>query len=344
MIKEHSKKRRKFAHEILGIIALCGLISLLLFLLLVNITSTAVEIYCIDYDVPMTEFDWIAVDRLIFGAGAVIAILCFSILFLALLSNRLSYIRKLTEGIHRLHPQHSGAPIPLEGNNELTELAEAINQMSAAQMQLRKKEQALALEKEQLIRTLSHDIRTPLTSVLSYSEYLATEPELSREEQQAHLQTIRKKAEQIRDLTDILLDGKAGNEEFFEDARLLLVQLAQEFEEALEDRFSVRTDFSRCIPFRGHFDVQQLRRVFDNLSSNVAKYADPAEPVFLFVSIQDGVLVIRQANTVLVSDDPATGHGLGISSIRRIAQHYGGRVSTRKTQTQFAITVEFSNY
>lgn len=344
MTKKRSVKRRKFAHEILLIIGICALISLILFMFLVSITVTAVEIYCFDYDVPMTEFDWIAVDRTIFGAGAVISMICFSILFLALLSNRLAYIRKLTEGIHRLPLETDGAPIPLEGNNELTELADAINHMAVTQKQIRQKEQLLAQEKDQLIRTLSHDIRTPLTSVLSYSEYLAGPNDLSDDARQEYLTTIHKKAEQIRDLTDILLDGGKRNVECFADGKLLMEQLAQEFEEALEDRFSVRTDFSQCVNFSGSFDVQELRRIFDNLSSNVLKYADPGQPVFLFVSQRNKTLVIRQTNTVLVCTPSTESYHLGIRSIRRIAQNYSGSVHTQESREQFSITITLSDF
>ncbi len=74
MTERHAKKRRKFAHEILGLIALSALSALIIFLILTQAAATATEVYCFNKDVPMTEFDWIAVDRWIFGTGAVIAI------------------------------------------------------------------------------------------------------------------------------------------------------------------------------------------------------------------------------------------------------------------------------
>ena len=118
------------------------------------------------------------------------------------------------------------------------------------------KEKALNEEKEQLIRTLSHDIRTPLTSILSYSEFLSSPQTCSSEALQEYLPLIQKKALQIRELTDILLDGGKRNPERFEDARLLMEQLIGEFEDALEDNYKVSTDFAQCSPFAGIFDVQ----------------------------------------------------------------------------------------
>ena len=331
---------KKLSHQILGLIGLCAGISLALFLILSGIATPMVETYVFQHDIPMTEFDWMDVDRWIFGVSAFLACCSFSVLFLVLLSDRIAYIRKITDGIDALHDPAAGVAIPLEGNNELTALARAINEMSQARQQLRQKEQALAEEKEQLVHSLSHDIRTPLTSILAYSELLAQQAE---GEQKAGLTTIRSKAEQIRDLTAVLLDGTRRNPETFDDGKLLMEQIVAEFEEELEDRFSIHIDFDRCPAFSARLDVQELRRVFDNLASNIRKYADPAQPVTLAVEYETGVLMISQANTILPQTEQAESYGIGLNSIRRIAQSYGGSVAVEEDKHQFRISIIFRN-
>ena len=333
--------RRKLSYEILGLIALSAAISLVLFLVLSGAASVIAEEYCFQKDIPMTEFDWIAVDRWIFGLSAFLSCCSFSVLFLFLLGDRIAYIRKITKGIARLHQPERADPIPLEGNNELTDLAAAINEMWETRRQLQEKERALADEKEQLIRSLSHDIRTPLTAILSYSDYLADREDISPADRDAYLQTIRKKAEQIRDLTAVLLDGSRRQLEHFEDGKLLMEQLAAEFEETLEENFPLELDFSSCPAFAGQFDVQELRRIFDNLSSNIQKYADPAQPVRLGVAFENGTLRICQTNGVLPRKIELDSHHIGLSSIRRIAQLYGGTVTVGECETQFSISIEF---
>ena len=336
-------KRRQFAHEILGLIAISALSALILFLVLVNIAVTVAEVYCFENDVPMTEFDWMEVEMWIFGVGGILAVILFCVLFLVMMADRLAYIRKITQGIDAMRIGETNSAIPLEGNNELTELADAINYMSAARQQLQEKKQILTQEKDALIRSLSHDIRTPLTSILAYSEYLAEEDSLSAEERKKHLTMMKKKAQQIRELTDILLDGSKRNLETFDDARLLIEQLAAEFEEALEDRFAVQTDLSRCGKFSGTFDVQELRRIFDNLSSNARKYADPGHPVTLTIRTEDGNLEIRQTNGVL-GVQAEDSFQLGIPSIRRIAQHYGGSAVVQLDNETYSITIRLSQF
>lgn len=339
-----TQKPYKLAHEILGLIAISALAALLLFLILSGTTTALVEEYVFFNDVPMTEFDWINIDRLVLGGSVILSLGLFTVLFLALLADRLAYIRKITQGIEALRRGEGEQPIPAEGNNELTSLAEAVNFLSAHQKQVKEKEQALQREKEELIRSLSHDIRTPLTSVLTYSEYLVDrETGLSSEGRQ-QLELIRKKSLQIRDLTDILLDGGKRNLEHFDDARLLFAQLVEEFTEELENSFELHTDLTNCAAFSGSFDVQELRRLFDNLTSNVRKYADPQKQVLLKITLLDGSIVIHQTNYVRVDAEKVGGFGIGISSIRRIAGHYRGSVSVSEDGNSFAVTATLSDF
>ena len=337
------KKPRKLAWEILGLIAISAAAAVVLFSILSWIAAVIAESYCFYYDVEMTEFDWIETDRWIFSVSAVISCGFFMVLFLSLLADRIVYIRKLTQGIRQLQQEDAPCTIPLEGRNELTLLACAIHEMWEKRQQLREKEQELAEEKEKLIRTLSHDIRTPLTSVLSYTEYLLHTQDLPRSEQEKYLELIRKKGEQIRDLTQLLLDGGTRSSEHFADARLLMAQLAAEFEAALEDGFSVKTELSGCPSFAGSFDVQELRRIFDNLSSNVAKYADPACPVQLRIWVAEGMHIL-QSNAVAKNAPREDSYRLGLNSIRRIAQYYGGRVEIRQDDENFDIHITLLDY
>lgn len=335
-------KQRKLAYEILGLIGISAFFAALLLLILSWAGGAVVQSYCFHNDIIMTEFDWLEADRWIWGVSGVLAAIGFSLLFLVLLSERMAYIRTITEGIHALRLGQTGNALPLEGRNELTELADSINFMSETQRQLREREQTLTREKEQFIRALSHDIRTPLTSILAYSEYLTSENTLPEETQKAHLQMIRKKAEQIRELTALLLDGDKRHPEYFEDAKLLIEQLAAEFEEALEEQFDVHTDLSGCTAFAGSFDVQEMRRIFDNLSTNVQKYAGSHQPIHLHIRGDKAGLCIRQTNAISTTPDQRDSYKLGINSIRRIAQNYGGSVDVTQDGENFAITIILS--
>jgi len=329
-------KRRKLSHEILGLLAVTLLLSAVLMTVLYVFGSGIIDSYWFRMDVVPSETQLAEGDSLVFNGSLLISVIFFFLLFLALLGERLAYIRELTRGIDALRQGEAECHIPLEGNNELTQLAEAIHYLSDTQQQVRQQERALAEEKEQLIRTLSHDIRTPLTSILSYSEMLAAQQGPIPHD---YPQLVLKKTRQIQALTDILLDGGIRKPEYFEDARLLFFQLAEEWEETLEGQFPIRTDLALDTPFSGHFDVQELRRVLDNLCSNIEKYADPIHPVMLSIHAGPKEIVIRQSNAVALTAEKTEGFQVGLQSIRRIAQNYGGSIQVDQDKETFTITI-----
>lgn len=335
-------KRKSLSKELLLIIGKSAFISFIIFFLLNGITLGIIEEYVFNHDLVLNEFDWLTIQHWIFIISTILTSIIFSILFLSLLKEKINYIHKITKGINDFHSYESFQPIDIEGNNELTDLAQSINQMSITQQNIRNKEKALSQEKEVFIRSLSHDIRTPLTSILAYSEYL-NKNELYIDEQKNYLQLIQKKAEQIRELTDILLDGNKRNLEYFENGKLLITQIVNEFEEELEDNYDISIDISNLTSFSGHFDVQELRRIFDNLVSNIYKYADANHPIYLNVYIDNNTLTIHQSNTIQLNIEKSESYQIGLNSIKRIAQMYDGTVIVKKTNTSFSITIHLNN-
>ncbi len=337
------KRRRKLLFEILLMVAFCFVLSLILFAVSVTLSRALIEEYCFNHDVPMDEFDWYHLEMTLIGAGFSVSALFFVVLFIVLFFERFAYIRKITAGVEALRQGNTSHRVRLVGNNELTELAEAVNYLSESERKIKEKEHKLNEEREELIRTLSHDIRTPLTSLMSYTELLAAKDSLNDAEQREYLVLVSKKTAQIKQLTDILLDGGNRTVEHFEDARLLFEQLAEEFVSELEENFEFAAVSTNLPVFSGHFDVGELRRIFDNLISNIGKYADPGKAVLLTISKPDSGIVIRQSNTVKEDRQPSESYKMGLSSIRRIAYNYNGSVKVSDADGKFEIIITLSN-
>ena len=341
MINMKSNKRRKLSGEILGLLAVTLVLALILLQFVGIVARAMIDSFLFMRDIVLTEAQYAQLDDWVFHLSLLVSVAFFIILFLFLLGERLSYIREVLAGIDALRSGQEDYVVPLEGSNELTQLAEAVNYLSRTQREVKEQERVLNEEKEQFIRALSHDIRTPLTSIMAYSELLTGANTVDPQEQTRYLELIQHKAGQIKDMTDILLDGSKRNPEYFEDARLLIEQLTAEFEEMLEDGFSIEASLD-CPAFPGTFDVQELRRIFDNLVSNVQKYADPDRPVKISISLEGVQLLIRQENAVRERIAPADGYQIGLRSIQRIAQNYAGQVDVQKDDAAFAITITLS--
>lgn len=344
MWNNRSGKRGRLSFEILGLFAVCFAVSVALYFFLGFFGLAAVENYCWKQERPLSEEQLYHLDGVIFSVSLTVSVIFFVVLFLILFGERLSYIFTIIRGVDTLRRGEYGYRLPIEGNNELTLLAEAINYLSETERAVKEKEKCLYEEREALIRTLSHDIRTPLTSVISYTELLSAKENLTPQEWKDYLLLVRKKTDQIKGLTDILLDGGKRNTEFFEDARLLLLQVVGEFEETLEDSYPLEIDLGSCPVFSGRFDVEELRRVFDNLGSNIRKYADPCEKVFLTVQKNGQGVVISQKNTVKPCGEQTESYRMGMYSIQRIAHNYGGHVAVRQDEKEFEIVITLSEF
>ena len=342
MTKPNGQKRHKLSGEILGVLTITFVIALFLFQLLRIAAGAIIDSVLFMQDIVLTEAQYMQADDWVLNLSLLFSVGFFVILFLFLLGEQLSYIRDILEGIDALQKGQENHMVPVEGNNELTQLAKAVNYLSKTQREVKQREQALSEEKEQFIRGLSHDIRTPLTSIMAYSELLARQNDAAPEEQAQYLNLIHTKAGQIKEMTDLLLDGSKRSPEYFENACLLMEQLAEEFESMLEDDFSVKTVLT-CPAFSATFDVQELQRIFDNLISNVQKYAAPDKPILLTISAENEQLIIRQENAVRKLDAPAEGYQIGLKSIQRIAQNYGGRVEVQQDDAMFMIRILLSD-
>ena len=178
---------------------------------------------------------------------------------------------------------------------------------------------------------------------MSYTELLSAKERIDEQEQRAYLALVGKKTAQIKQLTDILLDGGRRNVEYFDHAKLLFEQLAGEFEEALEDAYALTVKLSLPPELTGSFDVGELRRIFDNLITNVQKYADPAKEVMLEIAQTDAGITLRQSNAIRKESAAAESYQMGVYSMRRIAQNYGGGVEITQTTETFEIRIILAN-
>lgn len=300
------KKRstRKLSRQILGLLAITLVIAVVMYWTMSICGSAIIEHICYSRDVIVTDALLYEIDMWVSNVSLLISVGFFVVLLMFLMGER---------------------------------IAEALKNIED-------KERALSREREQLIRSLSHDIRTPLTSIMSYSEFLLLKEDCTLEEYRQYLVLIRKKGAQIKELTDVLLDGGKRNLQFFEDGRLLMEQLAAEFEEMLEDEYAVAIDMSGCRSFKGNFDINELQRIIDNLVSNIQKYADPAERVQLRIEKDKTGLIITQRNKKLRAPKEVESNKIGIASIRRIAQNYSGDAEVKTDDENFTINITFSEF
>ena len=291
--------KRKISREILGLTGISFIISAFFYGFIRTMANSVVLSYCDNMAVVLSESQEWEIGNLIKSVSGGAAVVIFVVLFLFLVGE------KIENAVH----------------------------------ELQMKEKALYEERENLYRSLSHDIRTPLTTILSYSEYM--KEKIEEESMHEYITRVQRKAEQIKSLTDQLLDGGTRNLEKIENGKFLMQQLADEWETALENNFRCEMNIDNCPDFEGEFDVREMRRIFDNLVSNVEKYAEESEYVHLDISGKDECLVIKQENMIKKELQNVESRGIGITSIKRIVENYGGEIWVNKEDDRFTIEIIF---
>ena len=138
--------------------------------------------------------------------SAIISVALFILLFLKSTNNLIGYVRKLNEEVQILEGGSLEYEMSIEGNDEITDLAESMNRMKESFRIQMDSEQQLRRANRQMVSEMSHDIRTPLTALLLYIEILRGRKDLSEKEVDEYLNKIEAKATHMKQLSDHLLD------------------------------------------------------------------------------------------------------------------------------------------
>lgn len=281
------------------------------------------------------------------GVAGLLAFAVFSVCFVMLVNRKLRYIKKLKKELDILAGGDLDYPVTVKGQDELGELAAGIDEMRRSIQAHRLSEEEARAANSQLVAAMSHDLRTPLTSLLAFLEILDRE-KISDEEQRRHL--IRQsltKALSIKSMADklfsyFLVYASEGAEPALEEhpAQEVFVQSWQEYAFALESHgFTVETELA-ALDGDVRIDPDLLHRAFDNLYANLVKYADPARPIRIVCRREAERVQLVLSNAVSPQRDAKESTNIGLNTCRRILRMHQGSFETAEENGSFAVCLE----
>lgn len=264
--------------------------------------------------------------------------------------SRMGYLNRIMKDTKDMADGRLNRDVKVKGKSPLAGHAENLNHLREG-VRTSMHEQAKSERlKTELITNVSHDLRTPLTSIITYTDLLK-KPNITEEERQQYIHILDKKSERLKVLIEDLFEVSkmaSGNIELHR-SRVDLTQLIQQaVGEHKEDLTQSQLDLRMTMPHDPIFayvDGQKWWRLIDNLIVNVLKYALEGTRVYVtFKRTADGdaEFTVKNVAKYEISEDAeelferfkradasrhTEGSGLGLAIAQSIVDLHGARMS-----------------
>lgn len=236
--------------------------------------------------------------------------------------------------------------LSVQGRGSISRLSQFLNILKHGVKSSRNAQLKSERLKTELITNVSHDLRTPLTSIITYNDLLR-KSDVSDEERQEYQAIIDRKAKRLKRLIDDLFDASkmaSGAIELHKtkvNLNELLTQALAEYDEGIQQsklNFRIKTP-DEGIPVI--VDGQKLWRVFDNMIGNILKYSMEGTRVYITLEVKNGeaVAIFKNITKYELGDNVdelferfkrgdasrhTEGSGLGLAIAKSIIDLHGG--------------------
>ena len=296
--------------------------------------------------------------------GIILSIILYAVVY-GLISKRLKSYVKIEKAINDLY--QGNTDIELEENEfvkEMKNMASQINDIAGGLSNAIDEKLKSERLKTELITNVSHDIKTPLTSIINYVDLLKKEG-MDGEKAKEYLDILDSKSQRLKKLTEDLVEASKASSGAIKlnmeklNVNELIKQVSGEF----EDKFKARK-LEEIITFPENAlyikaDSRYMYRVLENMYSNISKYAMEGTRVYTDIIEKDGRIVIQLKNVSkqklnlsveelmqrFVRGEASRnteGSGLGLSIARSLTELQEGNFNIYLDGDLFKVTIEFN--
>ncbi|SDL25005.1 sensor histidine kinase [Natronincola ferrireducens] len=322
-------------------------ISIVVFILVTSVSTYFIIIrYADKMDIPM-----VLAHNIYSLFLTVLPIIIFIGIFLVGINKRVKYLNYIINSLKGVKEQVYLEELKLDGNDEITELASSINIMSNRLKENYEREKKIEQGKNDLIVAVSHDLKTPLTSIIGYLEIINKNSNTYNHEEIEYLNIAYEKSKGLKDLIDELFEyTKLANDYVVLEKSpcnmvILVKQVVGEYIPLLKQKnISVEID-CHSKELWCEIDVQSIIRVLDNIIKNAEKYSFENTELKVFIGKIGNEIKItfQNAGEHIAGEElekifdkmyrldksrnqRIEGSGLGLAISRRIIELHGGKI------------------
>ena len=299
--------------------------------------------------------------------GVLLIVYIPAVLFLGLpalyiLLRRTAYLNRIIISTEKMAQGRLHDEIKIEGKSPLADHARNLNNLREGVRNSMTEQAKSERLKTELITNVSHDLRTPLTSIITYTDLLKAQ-DLSDEDRLKYVDILDKKSQRLKTLIEDLFEVSkmaSGNMELNKQrvdlTQLLQQALAEQEEEISKTELDFRLNFPET-PLVAYVDGKRWWRVLDNLILNALKYSMPGTRVYLTLQQvgDQAQFVLKNVSEYELNENGdelferfkradtsrhTDGSGLGLAIAQSIVDMHEGKMDIDVDGDLFKVTVE----
>ena len=283
-------------------------------------------------------------------ASIIIAAIAVSIIMLLYIRSVTNRIIKLGDSVNTVASGAVENRITAGGKDEISALASNVESMRSTMVENYKKEKAALESNTELITSMSHDIRTPLTVLLGYIDVMRLHSE-DDEVMQGYLKAAESTAMRLKKLSDDMFGyflvfsgkGEAAPLEKYDAVTLVEQMLAEHILLMKENGYEIEIEDGIMNVKEGatvSTNAACLVRIFDNAFSNINKYADKKKPIKIEIGMDACNVKVAFTNHIRRDGEKVESNGIGLKTCQKLAEMIGASFRTEKQEQIFVLTLE----
>lgn len=274
-----------------------------------------------------------------------LAIISFSIYLLIVMCFIRMKVRSITQiqkDISALSNGDLNHEVHVNGNDEITELGNHLNEMRISLMETIENEINARNTNKELISAMSHDLRTPLTTLKGYLEIIQME-KVDINKRKEYLHRCLDKINEITELSNKMFEySLVFSSDDLKDIEIVdfsfIIDLLKDHVSYLTlMNYKINLNYVNSnITFNGN--KMMMKRIFNNIFSNIVKYADKDKTVFISLEIVQNQINFTFTNNKNNINKVESNH-IGLKSVKKMIALHNGETYINEDDEQFMIVI-----
>lgn len=281
-----------------------------------------------------------------FYVALFVSLLIFFLPTFIFIKRKVKYINILKQEVLNMSQGDLSHAMTIMSHDELAILAQEMDTLRITLASNYQNEARIKESHQEMITYLSHDLRTPLTALRGYLDILCLHCYKDEKQMDHYLNSCIEKTEQIKDLSNKTFEySLVYNDDLIPSLETIssesFIQYIEEHLEYLElEGFKIEKEIT-ISSVQLQLDLSMMKRMMDNICSNIQKYARKEQPIYLQISIEKGNLKIVFENEKKEINHEVESNKIGLKSVKKIIETHQGQCFIQDLMDSFILIITF---